>query len=250
MHICLCFALTLFSLALSTLSKPIEIRETNAQRFARGLPPLKPRKLWKTSGTVFTPARRSPQPEPPKPTYEGRLEVRYLAGNTAGYVRNDDRGYINGVNYGFDPDYDLRVSFSTDPDSHETFDLVVTNPKFPGPLHHVGFRVNDPNTVLLPGEGSVAGFGIIAPSPRGTPPQPIPNTNPQSYGESNLWMFDEDTGELTTYYTNPTPPGSTIKVPLAFRIRENDLFFTPNATKWTEQHSGYFAGEVKLFLAD
>jgi hypothetical protein len=107
------FAVVLFALvALFVIIAPSSAstlshvkRETNADRFARGLPPLPP--------TRRATAKRQQNSQPAVPS-TGRIQVRDHNGNgkSLGYVQNGPSG-PHGVNLGTDPDYsDLYVIFN------------------------------------------------------------------------------------------------------------------------------------------
>ncbi|KAG6868951.1 hypothetical protein C0993_007165 [Termitomyces sp. T159_Od127] len=120
--------------------------ETNAQRMARGLPPLPPRIKRAVPGRKNegppTPAwgwhpRPSTKPPPPPfdKSFSGLLEIRDDQGNALGRVKNTNTPLpISGLSLSQD-DTDLKVSFV--PRSNTAFELLATNPVFPEP-HYVG----------------------------------------------------------------------------------------------------------------
>ncbi|KAH9031301.1 hypothetical protein EDB84DRAFT_1492756 [Lactarius hengduanensis] len=83
-------------------------RETNGQRFARGLPPLPPIRRSPTESAQVLP--------PPSPSVIGRLEVRHATDHTRlGYIANDASYGPIGLNLdiGHNPAIpDLIVEFS------------------------------------------------------------------------------------------------------------------------------------------
>ncbi|KAH9169448.1 hypothetical protein EDB89DRAFT_1472168 [Lactarius sanguifluus] len=170
--------------------------ETNAQRFARGLPPLPPVRRSPTESAM----RRQVSPPPVSTT--GRLEVRQAdSGAVLGYVANDpSRGPV-GLNLNTDPNpayTDLDVKFS---DS----ELLSQNPAFKTPYY-------------------IGGSGKEALSPQNTNTIKFINVHPGPYAA--IWSLETTSGALSATWTNPD--GTKVKPTLIYDAGSNVLSFTAN----------------------
>lgn len=216
-------------LALLVQAAPVE--ETNAQRFARGLPPLTPANLRRTSGTETADQHR-PSSHPPT-TYTGRLQVRTATGNVLGFVRNwGGAAPISGISFG---DGDLRVSISTN-NPAAPFDIVATNAKFANP-HYIGAEGRGP---LNRGSARVVGFNNVGKTRAGSPPF--------SGHESAIWTMNPQTKALRAHFVNPD--GSTPRTTLAYDARANALFFVGDIDAYNDEFDYYPASAVTLYLVN
>ncbi|KAH8995124.1 hypothetical protein EDB86DRAFT_3077922 [Lactarius hatsudake] len=194
------FLLLAASVVLFATVVPVEAvllgkRETNAQRFARGLPPLPP-------GVVRIAAeRRQVSPPPVSPT-TGRLEVRKADGGALlGYVANDPTRGPVGLNLNNDPNpayTDLDVTFSGS-------DLVSKNAAFKKPYY-------------------IGGSGKKTLSPQNT--NTIQFINVHAGPHAAIWSLDTTTGALNATWTNPD--GTQVKPTLIYEDGSNVLSFTAN----------------------
>ncbi|KAH8989450.1 hypothetical protein EDB92DRAFT_1947404 [Lactarius akahatsu] len=172
-------------------------RETNSQRFARGLPPLPPVRRSPTESAM----RRQVSP-PPVSSTTGRLEVRQADGGAVlGYVANDpSRGPVGlNLNTDLNPAYtDLDVTFSGS-------DLLSQDPAFETPYY-------------------IGGLGKNALSPQNTNTIKFINVHAGPYAA--IWSLDTTSGALNATWTNPD--GTEVKPTLIYDAGSNVLSFTAN----------------------
>ncbi|KAG5641911.1 hypothetical protein DXG03_003978 [Asterophora parasitica] len=115
------------------------VQETNAQRMARGLPPLAPKFGRTVPGRreptkVWAAKRTASSPLPPV-SYSGRIQARDEAGNALGVVKNTNSSWtIEGLNLN-DSDPDLHVSFTAPASGKGPFDILATNALFSDPYY-------------------------------------------------------------------------------------------------------------------
>lgn len=185
---------------------------TNAERFARGLPPKKP-KLIRGS-----PLRRTQASPAPVNTLRGTLRVdRADGGGTLGYLsknpfsgaqtRYQDISNAVTVSFKFDP------SGTSGPASDFTFESVAT-PQSPG----AGFTNDYQILGLVQGRDSTSPdiahgnfnylyiAGTTQTSP-GATPQSVANsysdtTKISRTAESEVWQYNSDTKEITVQWVN------------------------------------------------
>lgn len=235
------FLFVLFLCLLGSVSS-LAIRETNADRMARGLSPLSPANLRRASGTDT--ARRGIVSPTPPTTETGRLQVRYQSGSgNAGYVRNWSGGApISGVSF-LGGDEELRVSLTYTPSSPTQLNILATNPKFPAP-YYVGAAggLNKYES----SSGNVMSFTNVDQTQPGSIPTK-PGTS-SSYVESAIWTFDPSTKKLEATWINGD--GSVFKPVLAYAVRENSLFFVGSPQQWMNEHPNYFISAVDLYLVN
>ncbi|KAL0950406.1 hypothetical protein HGRIS_010363 [Hohenbuehelia grisea] len=222
-------------------------RESNAERLARGLTPLRPRFRSILPGfsptRVFTAKRNVASNFPIATSYSGRIEVRNKDGDVLGYVKNwSGSAPISGVNWGASNE-ELHIQFNIPQTVNDPgpFDIVVTNPNFASPFY-VGVSTGSPVT-LKPGELQALGFSNVPQTPAGSPPM---NTG-SAYTESRIWTFKKDTKQLIPQYINPD--GSKPATVIAFSIKYNQIFFVENITAWNVQYYWDYASDVSFFLA-
>lgn len=186
MHKLAAVTLTIFVLFTSVLPLASAGRETNADRFRRGAPPLPP-------------ARRDGayQPQPsskPPPIASGYLVLRDLSGlHDLGYMENNpSRGPLIGLSPLSSPQ-SARLQATYSGSAHT---LVVTNAVFPGP-YFLGTTFPSPN------------------DPNENPPEELLFTNVPNGPGAQDWSYDPNTGELTIALPKPNGGGS---VPAVFAL--------------------------------
>ncbi|KAL1701922.1 hypothetical protein EV121DRAFT_262585 [Schizophyllum commune] len=228
--------LVLFSaLVLVAHAAPLE---TNAQRFARGLPPLAPSNLRRTGTGTDSADHGHPSAKPPV-SYSGRLQARTADGTVVGFVRNfEGAASISGISFG-SSDEELHVSFSTS-GGYKPFDILATNPNFPAP-YYVGAAGTGP---LAKGSYASVAFTNVGQTPAGSKPV---KSGENSY-ESAIWTFNPQTKQFTAHFVNPD--GSKPKTQLAYDARANELFFVGDLAAYNKQFDYYPAGAVNLYLVD
>ncbi|KAL1674042.1 hypothetical protein EV122DRAFT_254766 [Schizophyllum commune] len=207
--------------------------ETNAQRFARGLPPLAPVNLRRTSTGTDSAEHGHPSAKPPV-AYSGHLQVRNAAdGSVLGYLSTSS---LFGIDYaGGDH---LAVSFTTS-GGYKPFDLLATNAKFTPSYIGAGG-----NPTLAKGSSATLGFSNVGQTPAGSKPV----KHGDSYYESAIWTFNPQTKQFTAHYVNPD--GSKPKTQLAYDAHANGLFFVGDLDAYNKEFYYYPAGAVNLYLVD
>jgi len=193
--------LALFVLCISAFPSVLA-RETNADRFRRGYPPLPPTRR----GTA---KRANPSPMPPQ-TSSGVLEVRDQSGHGLGFVENvSDRSPFLGVSDPSTPQpQHLQATFSG-----SAHTLVATNAAFPAPF----FLGSDFPFAEEPGE---------------LPPGEVLFTNIQSSPGAKVWSFNPATNELTVAL--PKPSGGTVPIVFWWDRFENVLFFVTDVPTFND----------------
>ncbi|KAG6890330.1 hypothetical protein C0995_009537 [Termitomyces sp. Mi166 len=236
--------------------------ETNAQRMARGLPPLPPKfkrtAPGKRNDEPPTPAwGRNPKPStrpppPPAPTpYSGCLEVRDDQGNALGRVKNTNTSLpIGGLSLSRD-DGDLKISFNV-PQSSIPFDVLATNPEFSGPYYVGAAGTLDIDSLGLTSKNTLA-FTNVQQTPAGSIPVPS-SFDSTSVVQSAIWSFDSDSSELsdltrgfnTAQYINPD--GSFPVTVLAYDSHANSLFFVGDIDAYNAGNNNPASAVVSLSL--
>ncbi|KAH7909553.1 hypothetical protein BJ138DRAFT_1155001 [Hygrophoropsis aurantiaca] len=252
MRFCLVALLALIAAAASPAAAE---GSTNAERFARGLPPLPPKfgrshpGQARNPSSAFVPDRVnivvSPSPSS-KPhinqlfyKYAGRIKVVSYDGEPLGYLRNWQTGSVSGVNAG-GVDTELHVTFKSVRSEDHLFNIYATNPNFPAP-YYIGTSTT---ATLGPGLQSSVAFANVDQTPPKSPPVTVGNF---SY-ESAIWSFDHKTNEITAHYVNPD--GSTPKTTIAYNIWDNTIFFVGDIDAFNNATSDpdYLASPVTFFL--
>ncbi|KAH9055750.1 hypothetical protein EDB87DRAFT_1687836 [Lactarius vividus] len=196
------FLLLAASVALLATVVPVEAallgkRETNAQRFARGLPPLPPARRSPTET-----AERRQVSQPPTSPVTGRLEVRQADGVAVlGHVANDPTRGPVGLNLNADSNQayaDLDVTFS---DSN----LLSQDPAFKSPYY-------------------IGGSGKKSLSPKNT--NTIQFINVHAGPDAAIWSLDTKSGALNATWTNPDR--TQVTPTLIYDSGSNVLHFTAN----------------------
>ncbi|KAI9439000.1 hypothetical protein H4582DRAFT_1946070 [Lactarius indigo] len=190
-------------------------RETNGQRFARGLPPLPPTRRSPTE----TANRRQVSQQPGSST-TGRLEVRQAADNTRlGYVANDaSRGPIGlNLDIAHNPAIpDLTVEFSGS-------NLVAQDPEFEAPFN-------------------IGAYGTLPLSPQTLSTIEFINVDPGP--GAAIWSLDSTSGALNATWTNAV--NGTTQPTLIYDFGLNALNFTSNPTAL---YNFYYQVPVTIFLS-
>ncbi|KAI0249655.1 hypothetical protein BJV78DRAFT_1225141 [Lactifluus subvellereus] len=193
MHRLAVLALSLLFLCVSAFPSVLA-RETNADRFRRGYPPLPPTRR----GTA---KRTSPSSRPPQ-TSCGVIEVRDQSGvHRLGFVGNipDPLKLFGVVDPGTPQSQHLQATFSG-----SAHTLVATNAAFPAPF----FLGSD-----FP----------FAEEPSEPPPGEVIFTNIPSSPGAEVWSFNSMTKELTVALPNLT--GGTVPTVFWWDTFENVLAF-------------------------
>lgn len=232
-----------------TLSTTAYARETNAQRLAKGLPPLAPKRFGSVPGYFQPPTRVTVEKSRTSPSsvpsqrfarrdqvrittphaYTGRVQVRDEDGSVLGFLRtNVMDGTVAGIN--FHGDDDLHVKFTT---ISSPFNIIATNPLFRAPFC-IGLTAV---SSMAPNSSTTAALANVPKTSR-----------PTSKAQSAIWSFDEQTRELTAQYTNPAD-GTKFPIMLAYEERENFLFFVGDIAAHNLV-AEFVAVRVKLYFAD
>ncbi|KAI9440896.1 hypothetical protein H4582DRAFT_1939909 [Lactarius indigo] len=209
------FALVaLFAIVPSPASALSQVkRETNADRFARGLPPLAP--------TRRSSAKRHQNSQVPR---SGRIQVRdHGNGNSHGFIQNGPTG-PHGVNHGDNSDYsDLNVIYNPAEKS-----IYCLGPRFTGN----GFYLGAPDSSSILGDHSTAYVTI---------------TNVEigvTTAQAGIWIIDAVTGELTAIWVNHD--GSTVTVSCVYHSVDNILILVGDPDAFISQNQGWEL--VKLII--
>jgi hypothetical protein len=189
-------------------------RETNADRFARGLPPLPP--------TRRATAKRQQNSQPSVPT-TGRIQVRDLNGYSHGYVQNGPSG-PNGINLGDNPDYsDLNVIFNPVEQSIFCLDSDfdgVGGSYFGVPTTTQILSADSPDYVLL----TNVAMGNVA-------------------DEADIWSINP-AGQLGAVWVNID--ASTVVVSFAYKAATNTLAIVVGIASFIDENPGW--NQVNLFI--
>ncbi|KAF5383862.1 hypothetical protein D9615_003632 [Tricholomella constricta] len=226
------------------------VQETNAQRMARGLPPLAPKFGRNVPGrrelrqsTPAWAAKRTASSPLPHVSYSGRIQARTEDGSALGIVKNTNSSWaINSLNF-LDTDQDLHVSFTAPASGKGPFDILATNPLFPAPYYVGAAGTTLINTLDLTSKNTIA-FTHIQRTPPGS--VAVVSTFDDTFVvESAIWSINRGTKELTAHYINAdkSKPDTII----AYDIRANKLFFVGNIAAYNENNNTP-ASAVKLFL--
>jgi len=190
-------------------------RETNADRFARGLPPLAP------SRRETAKRQQNSQASVPR---SGRIQVRDdRNGNSYGYVQNGPTG-PGGVNPGNDLAYtNLFVVYDTIQKS-----VLCLDSQFSG----IGLYFGAAVIADILGADSIV-YVVLTNVEIGI-----------ETAEAGIWNYNEVTGELTAVWENID--GSTVVVSCAYNVVENTLVLVGNRDGFVGQYPDYVP--VKLIL--
>jgi hypothetical protein len=178
-------------------------RETNADRFARGLPPLAPSRR--------STAKRHHNSQVSVP-HSGRLQVRdHGNGQSLGYLQNAPSG-PGGINTGNNPD--LSVQYN--PKDHS--------------ITCVGSQFSQGGSYL---GGPTSSQSLNPGSPVSVPLTNVDNSNSDS---SCIWTADK-TGKLTAEWKNSD--GSIAPVSCAYNADKNAFVLTGDSDGFCNQNSGW-----------
>jgi len=215
------FAVVLFALVAlfatvvpSSASSLLHVkRETNADRFARGLPPLPP--------TRRETAKRQQNSQQPSAPTTGRIQVRDNgSGSPLGYVQNGQSGpHGIDINPGFT---DLYVTFNSVQNTIFFQDQQFIGGSFFGALDP-GNIINAASTLALPLTNVYLGNVIE---------------------EADIWWIDQTTGELTAYWTNPD--STTSLVYFAYNAAADSLVLVGDVVDFINEYAGWV--QVLLFI--
>ncbi|KAF8259376.1 hypothetical protein EI94DRAFT_1029270 [Lactarius quietus] len=181
-------------------------RETNAERFARGLTPLKP--------STRSTAKRYQNSQVSVPGRTGRIQARdHGNGHSYGYLQNGPSGpYVGGINHGNNPHYsDLSVQYN--PGDHSLFCDASQGFYLGAPASSQNLGPSSTNHVTLTGVN--AG-----------------NTK----DEVHIWSVDAS-GKLTCTWENSD--GSTVPVNCAYHDASNSLYLVGDIDDFCDQNPGW-----------
>jgi len=197
-------------------------RETNAERFVRGMPPLPPRFGTRT----LTAQRRKPShsvEQPDSETWSGRIEVRAADDDSViGYVvKAPDGGALELDNPDYPGHKDLHVEYS---DSS----LKITDDGFDGSPYIGG----DGHDILKHGSSAT-----------------ISCANVPSGQSATIWDFDVDTQELYILsWTNED--GSSVQPDIVYHRDQNRLVFAGDADELPDSEDPSKVLRVTLHIAN
>ncbi|KAI0259405.1 hypothetical protein BC834DRAFT_974289 [Gloeopeniophorella convolvens] len=193
-------------------------RDTNAARFARGMPPLPP--------TRRSTAKRTSTTQASVPT-TGRIQLRDIETSvTIGYLQNSVAG-PTGINLGLDVlhVWDLQVQFDVVQKS-----LFCLGSLFEGPGYYLGAAVSTEIWQL----GQVLSVDLAA-----------VDINVETF-EANLWSLDLTTGRLSGLWENVDL--TTIDIHIMYDKVQNVVSFCPDANAYKAVHENVV--EVEWFLVN
>ncbi|KAH9169443.1 hypothetical protein EDB89DRAFT_2072982 [Lactarius sanguifluus] len=189
-------------------------RDTNAHRFARGLPPMPPTRRSTAKRHQNSPVPRS-----------GRIQVRDHGknGNAHGYIKNGPSG-PGGVNRNGHPDdTDLNVIYNP---AEKT--IYCLGSHFSGNGQYLGA----PDSSAVLGDHSTASVTI---------------TNVEtgiSTAQAGIWTIDTDTGKLTAIWVNPD--GTIVTVSSVYHRGNNVLALVGDPDDFINQNHSWQL--VDLFI--
>jgi len=192
-------------------------RETNAGRFARGLPPLAPVRRTRT-GTAKRTQPSSVDTEHPQ---AWRIEARQASdGTTVGYVASDPSGsQLNLLDKHKDASNEvIRVEYSGS--SLYTKHSKSPNPFYVGCSGTLPLAVGSPNVLQL--------------------------TGVESGPSAAIWNVDPSTSELTATWINPD--NSQVQPFFAYDPEQDALFLTGDFTELSNLHDPPTVVLVDLYL--
>ncbi|KAI0788693.1 hypothetical protein C8Q75DRAFT_769303 [Abortiporus biennis] len=219
----------LFSLSLIQVALSLPSESNNAQRLARGLPPLRPRRLYNAHIARTLTASATPTASTPAATATptGLIQAVYVSSingvqpsveplrrrQTIGTVA----GYLNQVGQLSTTNRNIRFSTTTDPEAAvAVYATDYANPTAQYPISQGFMCLNNDHSldasrdypiVLSPDTGDYVGLsfcGAYLDRPAGTPPaNDLTAVEPQFYGETRVWGIDPTTGLVSFRYVNP-----------------------------------------------
>ncbi|KAL0950431.1 hypothetical protein HGRIS_010383 [Hohenbuehelia grisea] len=245
------YSLWLAFVALLCVAGARSAPQSNAERLARGLTPLRPQFRSIKPGLPPSPAlaakRNFPSNTPIQTFYSGRIEVRSSSGAVLGYVKNQPLSTpIDGINLG-PSDQELHVQFTVPQSTGvltvvEPFPILASNPKFLSP-YYIGIAFGQSVVPLVPGVANSLIFTNVYQTPTGPPQQTA-----RGPSESNIWTINRSTKQLIPRYINPD--GSKPNTEIAYDPPNNRIFFVESVSTWKNVHPGTLTHAVSFFLAD
>ncbi|KAG1795177.1 uncharacterized protein HD556DRAFT_1366609 [Suillus plorans] len=211
---------------------------TNAQRLARGLPPLPPKFGRALPGYARTPtvaAENSSPSSAPHKTFTGRILVKGHNGKQLGHLSNRASG-INGVNFGASS-ADLHVSFTSSRFEHGLIDIQAVD------AHGHSYIGTTSNAVLATGSSTFVSFGKVIKTPAHSPPVPVGKHHAD---ESAIWTFDSRSHELNVHYVNPNGHGA--KTTIAYNSHDNTIFFVGDIGAYNAAHPGGHVSPITFYI--
>ncbi|KAI0287328.1 hypothetical protein BC826DRAFT_1118315 [Russula brevipes] len=203
-------------------------RETNADRFARGLPPLAPVRRTRTD----TAKRTQPSSVDTEHPQAWHIEARQASdGTTVGYVASDPSGsQLNLLDKHKDASNEvIHVEYSGS-------SLYTKHSKSPTPFY-VGcsgtlpLAVGSPNALQLTGvESGRKSFWL----------------RPMYASSAAIWNVDPSTSELTATWVNPD--NSQVQPFFAYDPEQDALFLTGDFTELSNLHDPPTVVLVDLYL--
>ncbi|KAG8942460.1 hypothetical protein FRC04_003628 [Tulasnella sp. 424] len=233
----LCGSADLFKSSTNIPTRSISARAidvlTNAQRFARGLPPKKPKLIQ------GSPVRRQQPSSTPSDSYRGYIQVNRADGSgTLGYISQSSLSGAQ-TRYQSDTSTALIVDFKlpAGATSGSTLDFTIESSDLSGNYQYLGLvQGRDDNDSDI-AAGSYQYLYIAATA------QTAPNATPRNAGnsyssatgrsrtsESAVWSFDGTTNAITVQWVNSD--GST-----------------PTTNTWTQSTALYAGGDQGQFYA-
>ncbi|KAF8343116.1 uncharacterized protein EI90DRAFT_3115604 [Cantharellus anzutake] len=185
---------------------------TNAQRFACGLPPLPPKRLW------VSPTRRDPVPS--SVNYRAAIQViRQDDGALLGYISRTSQGrerhkYVEDVTDALIVGFTLTAGAT----SATGIDLITENSDIPNYVY-LGLvqGSDDTDSVLQSGSYQYVYLANTNPTPANSPPQTVGNSYTQATGvsrtsESAVWSVNVVALSLVPIWTNPDGISATTEL--------------------------------------
>jgi len=199
---------------------------TNAERFARGLPPSKPKRFWDST-------RR--QAGGPSVIPSGNVIQVTDANNGLlyGYISNtNNQGYIAAT---LDPAQYLEVTVSGDASDSTQDVLAVNGDSLISEYPYLGLLTTTGDTLSTSSENYGALVGATETAPHSGPVLNDGNTLAATegiasvYSQTSIWSLSPS-GDLTAVYVDPK--GNSLPVTIVYLLAQNDFLFTadPSAT--------------------
>ncbi|KAF8343117.1 uncharacterized protein EI90DRAFT_3150097 [Cantharellus anzutake] len=197
---------------LSLSDRVASAKLTNAQRFARGLPPLPPKRLG------VSPTRRDPVPS----SVNYRAAIQVIQQDNSAVLGYISKNSLNQAQYAYDNDVAnaLIVDFTLTggATSATGIDLTTENSDMPNYVY-LGLVQgrDDTDSVLQSGSYQYVYIANTNPTPASSPPQTVGNSYTLATGlsrtsESAVWSVDVVALSLAPVWTNPSGTSATIQL--------------------------------------
>ncbi|TFK53390.1 hypothetical protein OE88DRAFT_1643153 [Heliocybe sulcata] len=247
-----CFALLLLFVAQAYAIPSAFVRETNAQRIARGLPPLppklgkvlpgrdqsyKPTPAFAKRSAASASASPSASPSAAALTYIGRVQVTSEDGSPLGYVKSSlalDDSTPNDDLY-------VRVNANRVGGSTDLIGLVRLIPSVATKITAVVLRSSVPEPPAQgtwPADPQHSTLNLMP--VRQTVPGGLPAISVDDTYSSAIWTMDLETKELRAKWINPD--GSTPSTIMAYDSDRKTFFLTGDLEAYKEQHGANACG--------